>query len=160
MRYGYSKADGHDLLKRGAVKVFKQELAAIDVMNPEEDELITDTVTPLLKSMAEEYGYKILKASDVPAGLTFEQENTAEFLKDSGYTPSEIAEKLYVTEEAVKVSKAFNQSSIEKSYLPRGINKSQHVLDIYKSSTDDYAAHEALANEYIQKILTLKSKKD
>ena len=125
MRYGFSKStDPQHLLKRGCVKVFKSELDAVAAVRPG-DELVTDEVTPLLESLADEHGdtYKILKAESIPAGLTWDEENSVNAMAERGFSKTEIAKALYLSDDAVSGASAYNADKIQKAYLRPAVSK-------------------------------------
>ena len=71
---------------------------------------------PFLKAMEAEYGLEIVAASDVPNGLTAEQERDVEHLRTYGYDFEKAAETLDLPLYDVALSKAYNHCSrIEKA---------------------------------------------
>lgn len=151
MRYGYTKGDPHQLLKRGAVQVFSEELAAVHAVR-DGDELLTDEMTPLFKSLVDEHGFRVLKADKIPFGLTWDEENSAEYLKAHGYSAAEVAKALHLDEDAVAVSKAFAPEVVEKALVKPVAKKADTSNPYHAARAAIEESRESLRKAVIAKI--------
>ncbi|SIQ08339.1 hypothetical protein SAMN05880582_101661 [Rhizobium sp. RU20A] len=157
MRFGFTYGDEQALLRKGCAKVFKNELDAIHALR-EGDELLTTDVTALFESLAEDHGdvYKILKAEDVPSGLTFEEDATVEHMHERGYDQNEIAKRLHLSKSAVSSATIYNADKIQKAYLQPSVKK-QSTGNVY----DDARAELAKATAaLVAKMTVAKSGRD
>lgn len=157
MRYGFTYGDEQALLRKGCAKVFKNELDAVHALR-ENDELVTDFVSPLFESLAEEHGeiYKILKAEDVPSGLTFEEDNVVQAMHEQGYEKAEIAKRLHLSRDAVSSATVFNADKIAKAYLQPSTKKAS-TGNVYDDARSELAKATAAL---VAKMTVAKSGRD
>lgn len=113
--YGYEnnvRKGCEAFVKRGDV------LALGNLLTTPGDKIVVaeDPDDPFLKAMESEYGLEVVPASDVPNGLTAEQERDVEHLRTYGYDFEKAAETLGFHIGDVILSKAYNHGSrIEKA---------------------------------------------
>ncbi|AYD01183.1 hypothetical protein [Neorhizobium sp. NCHU2750] len=160
MKYGFSRTGGDAaLLRKGCSKVLSKDIDLLHVMKSG-DELVADEITPIIRDGIDEYGWRVIKSEDVALSLTFDQEQTADYMKALGYTAAEVAKSLNIDAATVAKSAPFDSDRLSKAYITPANRKDDSPKSALQEAREGMAELAKTFTESLAKIKKVNSESD